>query len=159
MIVFGEGEGDKNRHRDAFSQEKICSFKLGQWIRFIVDNIFSKGTQLVENYIENVGLSLEFSQSENDEDVQTLSKVQKLLEQKKEDESVTFVIQGRKVPARKDVLSIRSSYFLKMFSSKKLSLKIWPNFVKVECLNPIKKKFQFLTSLLKHSKVVFQLYF
>jgi len=61
-----------------------------------------------------LGRALGFEQDYQDQE--TLKAAQRLLDEKKEHD-IVFVVQNKQIPAHKDVLSTRSSYFSNMFSS------------------------------------------
>ena len=55
--------------------------------------------------------------SDTEQDTESLKAAQNLLEEKG-DHDVIFIVQDKQFPAHKEILSIRSSYFSNMFSSK-----------------------------------------
>jgi len=57
-----------------------------------------------------------FGTYKDDEDLKELKNVKNLLEGRKNTD-IDFIVQDKKIPAHKDVLSARSSFFSNMFSS------------------------------------------
>lgn len=71
----------------------------------------------MENFIKQVIWRRDFGFEEDSEDLETLREVQKLLSANKEPDTL-FKVQGVKIAVHKSILSLRSSFFAKMFSCK-----------------------------------------
>jgi len=101
MIVLGgkpQGSSSKQNKHDL---KEIYSFSLDRKTRDFIGEEFSKR-------------ALSFDQNlQNEESLKT---VQKLLAENK-DHDIIFRVQDKQIPAHRDVLSIRSSYFSNMFAS------------------------------------------
>jgi len=57
-----------------------------------------------------------FGPEEQSRDQDTLQRAKEMLEENK-DYDVMFNVQGKQIPAHRDILSLRSSFFSNMFSS------------------------------------------
>ena len=66
--------------------------------------------------IEKIVLKRALNSEWNFKDKEIPNTVQELLEEK-EAHDIVFIIDNQRIPAHKDILSLRSSYFAKMFSS------------------------------------------
>jgi len=70
----------------------------------------------VNDLVGEISLERALDSEQENKNSESLKEVQKLLEEKK-DHDVIFIFQEKQIPAHKDILSLRSSYFSNMFSS------------------------------------------
>jgi len=118
MIVFGtnnsKSQTSQNYHGEhyqgPFIKESVSQYNLKE-IYCLNMNLKPIHDFIGEEFLKKAFL---FHQDEQDE--KSLEEARKLLKEKK-DHDIIFRVQDQQIPAHRDVLSIRSSYFSKMFSS------------------------------------------
>jgi len=92
------------------AQQKIESCNVGQ----LYSISFEKEPE--NGLINNLIMERLFGTYQDDEELKELKNVKNLLEGRKNTD-IDFIVQDKKIPAHKDVLSARSSFFSNMFSS------------------------------------------
>lgn len=80
---------------------------------------FEEDIKPVDGFIKEVMKRTSFDLKEQARNLETLQGAQKLLQENKEND-IIFKVQEEEIPAHKDILSLRSSYFSNMFSSNTL---------------------------------------
>ncbi len=71
----------------------------------------------VNNFVKEIIEKRAFGFENANRDLEAIKEVEKMLEENKEPD-IIFNVQGKHIPAHKEILMIRSSYFSNMFSSK-----------------------------------------
>ena len=118
MIIFDGKSGNPNQNQPIIQDMKqIYSLNLGI-LDLLNRYILNSNIDLrpVKDPIEDIVLKRAIGFEQDDKDTETLIEVQKMLEEKKEHD-VTFIVQLKQIPAHKEILALRSSYFANMFSS------------------------------------------
>jgi len=73
-------------------------------------------TEPASGFLNKLIMGRVLGTDQDDQDLKILKKVKKLLQEKK-NYDILFVLREKQIPAHKEILSTRSSYFSKMFSS------------------------------------------
>ncbi len=71
----------------------------------------------MNNFIKELAMKRALASEEDKKNLEGLQEVQKLLDGNK-DYDIIFKMQDKEIPAHKNILSLRSSYFSNMFMSK-----------------------------------------
>ena len=71
----------------------------------------------MNSFIKEMVMKRALGFEEENKELEVLQEVKKLLDEN-QDHDIIFKVQNKEIPAHKNILSLRSSYFSKMFSSK-----------------------------------------